>query len=153
MKKKLTSFIVAAALVLSMPTALFAAEQQSGAFVSDANAAGSDGGIMPMSVASSTVGADRTSSTSASVSAYAIFNQTASKATCTIILQEKSGSSWITATGLPTTSYGKTVYNANSIAAGKVFTVKSGKVYRAKILFSDTNSSGTSYKTRYTGSF
>lgn len=149
MKKKLTSFIVAAALVLSMPTALFAAEQQSEAFGTNASTAGNGSGIMPMSVASSTVGADRTSSTSASVSAYAIFNQTASKATCTIILQEKSGSSWITPTGIPVKSYVKTVYNENSILAGKIFTVKSGKVYRAKIVFSD----GSSIKTRYTGAF
>lgn len=152
MKKKLTSFIVAAALVLSMPTALLAAEQQPEAFVSNANTAenaGNNSGIAPMSVASSTIGADRTSSTSASVSAYAIFNQTASKATCTIILQEKSGSSWITPTGLSVTSYVKAVYGTNHIAAGKVFTVKSGKVYRAKIVFSD----GSSIKTRYTGAF
>lgn len=149
MKKKLTSFIVAAALVLSMPTALFAAEQQSEAFVSNTNVVGNDSGIMPMAIDVTSVSADRTSSTKASVSAYAAFDKTVPKATCTIILQEKSGSSWKTATGLPTTSYGKTVYNANSIAAGKVFTVTSGKIYRAKILFSD----GSSYKTRYTGSF
>lgn len=149
MKKKLTSFIVAAALVLSMPTALFAAEQQSRAFVSNASTAGSDSGIMPMSVASSTVGADRTSSTSAKVSAYAAFDKTSSEITCTIILQEKSGSSWITPTGLSVKSYVKKVYNTNSILAGKVFTVKSGKVYRAKIVFVDDNS----VKTKYTGSF
>lgn len=149
MKKKLTSFIVAAALVLSMPTALFAAEQQSEAFGTNASTARNDGGIMPMSIASTTIGADRTSSTSASISAYAIFNQTAARATCTIILQEKSGSSWVTPTGLSVTSYVKTVYGANHIAAGKVFTVKSGKVYRAKIVFSD----GSSIKTRYTGAF
>lgn len=149
MKKKLTSFIVAAALVLSMPTALFAAEQQSEAFVSNTNAAGSDSEIMPMSVASSTVSANRISSTSAEVAAYALFDQTVSKATCTITLQEKSGSSWVTATGLPVKSYVKTVYNTQSIAAGKVFTVKSGKVYRAKIIFTEPNS----IKTRYTGTF
>lgn len=152
MKKKLTSFIVAAALVLSMPTALLAAEQQPEAFVSNANTAenaGNNSGIAPMSVASSTIGASRISSTSASVSAYAAFYTTASKATCTIILQEKSGSSWVTPTGIPVKSYVKTVYNQNSITAGKAFTVKSGKVYRAKIVFAD----GSSIKTRYTGSF
>ncbi len=149
MKKRLTSFIVAAALVLSMPTALFAAEQHAETFVPNANTAGNDSGISPMSIASSTVGASRTSSTSASVSAYAAFDKIASKATCTIILQEKSGSSWVTPTGLSVKSYVKTVYNQNSIAAGRVFTVKSGKVYRAKIVFSD----GSSIKTRYTGSF
>lgn len=149
MKKKLTSFIVAAALVLSMPTALFAAEQQSGAFGTNASTAGNESGIMPMSIASSTVSANRTSSTSAEVAAYAAFDKSVSKATCTIILQEKSGSSWVTPTGIPVKSYVKTVYNSHSIAAGKVFTVKSGKVYRAKIVFTEPNS----IKTRYTGSF
>ncbi len=149
MKKKLTSFIVAAALVLSMPTALFAAEQQSEAFGTNANTVGTDSGIMPMSIASTTIGADRTSSTRAEIAAYAAFDKTAAKATCTIILQEKSGSSWVTPTGIPVKSYVKTVYNQNSITAGKAFTVKSGKVYRAKIVFSD----GSSIKTRYTGSF
>lgn len=149
MKKKLTSFIVAAALVLSMPTALFAAEQQSEAFGTNANAAGNDSGIIPMAIDSSTIGASRISSTSASVSAYAAFDKTVSKATCTIILQEKSGSSWVTPTGIPVKSYVKTVYNQNSITAGKAFTVKSGKVYRAKIVFAEPNS----IKTRYTGSF
>lgn len=149
MKKKLTSFIVAAALVLSMPTALFAAEQQSGEFGTNASTARSDSGIMPMAIDVTSVSADRTSSTSAKVSAYAAFDKTSSVATCTIILQEKSGSSWVTPTGLSVKSYVKKVYNANSILAGKVFTVKSGKVYRAKIVFVDD----TSVKTKYTGSF
>lgn len=152
MKKKLTSFIVAAALVLSMPTALLAAEQQPEAFVSNANTAenaGNNSGIAPMAIDNTTISANRTSSTSAEVAAYAAFDKTVAKATCTIILQEKSGSSWITATGLSATSYVKTAYNTSSIAAGKVFTVKSGKVYRAKIVFND----GSSIKTRYTGSF
>lgn len=149
MKKKLTSFIVAAALVLSMPTALFAAEQQSEAFGTNASTAGNDNGIMPMAVDNTTISANRISSTSAEVAAYAAFDTTVAKATCTIILQEKSGSSWVTPTGLSVKSYVKTVYNKSSIAAGKVFTVKSGKVYRAKIVFVEPNS----IKTRYTGSF
>lgn len=149
MKKKLTSFIVAAALVLSMPTALFAAEQQSEAFGTNANTAETDSGIMPMAIDNTTISANRISSTSAEVAAYAAFDTTVAKATCTIILQEKSGSSWVTPTGLSVKSYVKTVYNKSSIAAGKVFTVKSGKVYRAKIVFVEPNS----IKTRYTGSF
>lgn len=155
MKKKLTCFIFAAALVLSMPTALFAAETGTTPTtpIGQAIIDGGDGGIAVTSVDSSNISASRISSTSANVSAYAAFNTTATKATCTIILQEKSGSSWITPSGLSVTSYVKTVYNANSITAGKTFAVKSGKVYRAKILFSDTNSSGTYYRTRYTGSF
>lgn len=149
MKKKLTSFILAAAMVLAMPTALFATETQSADSAIDINAVGNDIGIAPMSVASTTIGSSRISSTSASVTAYAAFDKSVSKATCTIILQEKSGSSWKTATGIPVTTYIKNVYNQNSIAASRVFTVKSGKVYRAKIVFTEPSS----IKTQYTGSF
>ena len=114
---------------------------------------GGDAGIAPMSTTTSNIGASRYSATSCNVSAFAVFSKTASKATCTITLQEKYNGSWRTATGLPVHSYVKIVYNKSSITAGKTFTLKSGKVYRAKIVFTDTNSSGTSYKTRYTGSF
>lgn len=109
--------------------------------------------IAPMSVAASNIGTTRYSGTSGNVSAYACFSKTASKATCTIKLQEKYNDTWRTATGLSVNTYIKTVYDKTSISAGKTFTLKSGKVYRAKITFSDTNSNGTFYKTRYTGSF
>lgn len=109
--------------------------------------------ITPMSVSSSYIGATRYSKTSGKVSASAGFTRKASKATCSITLQEKYNGSWRTATGLSVRAYVKTQYNTYSIAAARTFTLKSGKVYRAKIVFSDKNSSGTYYKTRYTGSF
>ena len=152
MKKRLLTFIMAAAMVLSIPTALFAAEQNTpepGA----ATVTADGGAIAPQSTTSSDVGASRSSSTSGSVTAYASFDKKATKATCTIILQEKYNGSWRTATGLPAYSYVKTVSNAYSITASKSFTLKSGTVYRAKVVFSDTNSDGTHYTTRYTGSF
>lgn len=156
MKKKLTSFVLAAALVMSLPVAVSAAETAPAINLEPIVTAVSDGGagaVSPMSVSSSTIGSDRLSNTSGKVSAYATFNGTASRAVCQIFLQEKSGDSWRTATGVPVTAYSKTVYNTNSITAGKVFTLISGKVYRAKIVFADTIKGTTYTKTRYTGSF
>lgn len=152
MKKRLLTFIMAAAMVLSMPTALFAAEQNTpepGAVTVTADG----GAIAPQSTNTSNVGASRSSSTSGSVSAYASFDEKATKATCTIILQEKYNGSWRTATGLPAYSYVKSASNTYTISASKAFTLKSGTVYRAKVVFADTNSSGTHYQTKYTGSF
>lgn len=155
MKRKLTAFILAAFLVMSLPMAASAAELTENATepVTAAISDGGDGGVSVMSVSSSSVSADRTSNTKGTVSAYAAFTGTASKATCTIYLQEKYNGSWRTATGLSTTSYTKTVHNENSIAAGKNFTLISGKVYRAKIVFTDTIQGTTYTKTRFTGSF
>lgn len=152
MKKRLLTFVMAAAMVLSMPAALFAAEQNTPE-TGTATLTADEGAIVPQSATSATVGASRLSSTSGSVSASASFNVKATKATCTIILQEKYNGSWRTATGLPAYSYVKTVYDVYSIGASKTFTLKSGTVYRAKVTFTDTNSSGTYYKTCYTGSF
>lgn len=155
MKKKLTAFILAAALVMSLPMAASAAALTENITepVTAAISDGGDGGVSVMSVASSNIGADRHSNTSGTVTAYALFSGTASKAVCQIYLQEKYNGSWRSATGLSTTSYSKTVYNKNSITAAKTFTLKSGKVYRAKIVFIDTINGTTHTKTRYTGSF
>lgn len=155
MKKKLTAFILAAALVMSLPAAASAAELTDNSLepVTAAISDGGDGGISLMSTASTDIGADRTSNTKGTVTAYALFTKTVSKAVCQIYLQEKYNGSWRTATGVPTTAYSKTVYKKNSIAAAKTFTLKKGKVYRAKIVFADTTNGNTTTKTRYTGSF
>lgn len=152
MKKKLASFILASALVMSLPMAASAAELTTGN-LEPIGSAISEGDASVMSVASSNIGASRLSSTSGNVSAYAAFSGTATKAICTMYLQESYNGSWRTATGLSTTSYTKTVYNTNSISASKTFTLKSGKTYRAKIVFNDTIGGTTYTKTRYTGAF
>lgn len=152
MKKKLASFILAAALVMSLPMAASAAELTTGN-LEPIGSAISEGDASVMSVSSSSIGADRTSSTKGIVEAYATFSGTATKAVCYIYLQESYNGSWRTATGLSTTSYIKTAYNCNSISAGKTFTLISGKTYRAKIVFTDTIGGTTYTKTRYTGSF
>lgn len=149
MKKKLLSLLLAAAVVLSMPMALFAAEATPADTPASLEAADENIGIAPASVATSNIGTSRYSSTSGNVSAYASFNKVSSKATCTITLQEKYNGSWRTATGLPVKSYIKTVYNKDYIAASKTFTLKSGTVYRAKVVFND----GSSIKTSYSGAF
>lgn len=117
--------------------------------------AGSDTGLelTPVKVTTGSAGASRHSGTSGSVTAYASFNAKATKASCTITLQEKYNGSWRTATGLPVKAYSKSVSNSYSIAASKTFTLKSGKTYRAKAYIIDTTSSGTYYKTIYTGAF
>lgn len=154
MKKKLISFFVAAAMVMSMPTAIFASEAPTSEPAQ--RTAGIDGSaeISPMTTTSATVGATRISSTKGSVTAFASFSRKASKASCTVTLQYKSsGGSWLTATGLPVYSYIKRANNVYSISISKTFTLKKGKVYRAKVVFSDTNSDGTYYRTVYSGSF
>lgn len=153
MKKKLLSFALAAAMMLSMPTALFAAETSTAEPINNPGTCTDGAEISPMSTTSATVGASRISSTKGSVSASASFSTKATTAKCAITLQEKYNGSWRTATGIPVISYVKTVKNTYSIGASKTFTLKSGKTYRAKVVFSDTNSGGTYYRTSYTGAF
>lgn len=153
MKRRLACFIFAAAMALSIPAAAFAAETPALPTDPIESEATVGGEASVMSVATSSISADRLSNTSGTVSAYARFTTTASKAVCYIYLQEKYNGSWRTATGLGTTSYVRTSYNCNSISAGKTFTLISGKVYRAKIVFADTINGTLSTKTRYTGSF
>ena len=153
MKKKLLSFALAAAMMLSMPTVLFAAETATAEPINNPGTCTDGAEISPMSTNTINVGATRKSNTSGSVSAYASFNAKATKATCTITIQVKSNGSWKNATDLPVYSYTKTVSNTYSVSASKSFTLKSGKVYRARIMISDTNSSGTYNRTKYTGSF
>ena len=154
MKKKLASFILSAALVLSLPVAVSAAEVSAVNPEPVSITGGSETGeISPASASTSSVGATRHGPTSGSVSAYASFSGTASKAVCSIFLQEKYNGSWRTATGVPVTVYVKTAYNTSSIAAGKTFTLVRGKVYRAKVIFTDTINGVTYAITRYTGAF
>lgn len=153
MKKKLLSFALAAAMMLSMPTALFAAETSTAEPINNPGTCTDGAEISPMSTNTSNVGATRISNTSGSVSAYASFSAKATKASCTIMLQVKSNGSWVLATDLPVHTYVKNASNTYTISASRTFTLKSGKVYRAKIVFTDTNSSGTYSKTKYTGSF
>lgn len=153
MKRKILIFVLSAIVALSMPTALFATEIEPVDIEPSQVTVNDDSGISLMSINSATVGASRKSNTSCSVSAHASFNVKATKATCTITLQEKYNGSWRTATNIPVVSYVKIVYDSYTITASRTFTLNSGKVYRAKVVFTDQNSSGTSLKTCYSGSF
>jgi len=153
MKKRLACFIFAAAMVLSLPAAAFAADTPTLPTEPIESGATVGGDVSVMSVSTSAVNTDRLSNTSGKVIAYATFTGTASKAVCIIYLQEKYNGSWRTATGLGTTSYTKTAYNTKSITAGKTFTLISGKTYRAKVVFTDTVNGATSTKTHYSGAF
>ena len=119
----------------------------------DENPSGAGAGFAPMATTTNSIGASRYSSTSGNVSAYASFDRKATSASCTIILQERYNGAWRNATGVPVKIYRKTTTDSYSISAARTFTLVKGKVYRAKIRFVDTNSTGTYYKTRYTGSF
>lgn len=147
MKKKLLSFVIAAAMVMGIPAAL-----------------GSAGLNMPDEVTvapvtanakttTSSVGSTRKSATKATISAYGSFDRKATKAICTVVLQEKYSGGWRLARGLSQSSYTKKSYDTYSITVSKSFTVKSGKVYRAKVIFTDVNSKGEHIWVRYTGSF
>lgn len=152
MKKKAISFLLAAVLVLSMPTALFAAEVSPVTPITDP-VTSSDTGIAPMSTTTANIGVSRISSTKGSVSAYGSFDEKAKSAICSITIQVKSNGIWKTASDLPVYSYIKTAYNVYAISASKTFTLKSGKTYRAKVVFTDTNTTGTHISTYYSGSF
>jgi len=153
MKKRLACFIFAAAMVLSLPAAAFAADTPTLPTEPIENEASVGGDVSVMSISSTTVGVDRLSNTSGKVTAYSSFSKTASSATCIISLQEKYNGSWRTATGLGTTSYLKTAYNTKSITSSKTFTLIKGKTYRAKVVFRATIN-GTIYsKTHYSGAF
>ena len=147
MKKKLVSFVIAAAMVLGIPSAMGSAGIEMP----------EDTAIAPVTASAKTttssIGSTRISSTKASVSAYGSFDKKAKKAVCTIALQEKNNGKWRSATGLTKKSYTKTATSTYSISASHKFTVKSGKVYRAKIIITDKNSSGEFLKVRYTGAF
>ena len=153
MKKRLACFIFAAAMALSVPAAAFAADSPAlpiDPIESEANVGGE---ASVMSFVSTNIGVTRNSSTSGTINAYATFSSTATRAVCIIYLQEKYNGSWRAATGLGTTSYTKTAYNTKSIAAGKTFTLKSGKVYRAKVAFTHVINGTTYTQTKYSGSF
>ena len=153
MKRRLACFIFAAAMALSIPAAAFAAETPALPTDPIESEATVGGEASVMSVATTTINTDRTSNTSGNINVYARFSSTVSKAVCTIYLQEKYNGSWRTATGLGTTSYTKTAYNCNSMIAGKTFTLIKGKVYRAKVVITDTMNGTVYTKTRYSGSF
>ncbi len=140
-------------MVLSLPAAAFAADAPTLPTEPIETGATVGGEVSVRSIDSSIVNTDRLTKTSGKVSTYASFSGAASRAVCTITLQEKYNGSWRTATGLGTISYTKTAYNTKSISAGKTFTLISGKTYRAKVRFTAVIGGTTYATTHYSGAF
>ncbi|MCO7122967.1 hypothetical protein NIA71_13535 [Ihubacter massiliensis] len=102
---------------------------------------------------SATVNANRTSNTSARVSADITYTTTVDSATNKITLQEKYNGSWRTATGVPVKTVSRTKSNVRSLSLPYTFTLVKGKVYRAKADFTSKKGSSTITKTFYSNVF
>lgn len=100
-----------------------------------------------------TLTTNRTSNTSATVSASADFDGIKDSCTCKITLQEKYSGSWRTATGVPKKTASASKSNSAGILFSTKFTLVKGKVYRIKAKFTDTKGSRTTSATYYSGSF
>lgn len=109
--------------------------------------------VVNAEVASATLSTDRTSNTSATVSASAGFDGIKDSITCTITLQEKYNGSWRKATGVTKKTASMTKKNTGSILFATKFTLVKGKVYRIKAKFTDKKGSRTTSSTYYSGSF
>lgn len=102
---------------------------------------------------SATLYTNRTSNTSARVSADITYNVTVSSCTNKITLQEKYNGSWRTATGVPVKTVSKTRTNVSSLSLPYTFTLVKGKVYRIKAVFTSKYGSTTTTKTCYSSTF
>lgn len=109
--------------------------------------------VVNAEVASATLSTDRTSNTSATVSARAGFDGIKDSITCTITLQEKYNGSWRKATGVTKKTASMTKKNTGSILLATKFTLVKGKVYRIKAKFTDKKGSRTTSSTYYSGTF
>lgn len=126
------------------------------AFASDApavSAAGDENQIQPRNVNYCTIEVERLSSTSGRSIVDCTFSGRVEWATCDVTLQEKSGSSWVTATGVSPTSASKTVYDTNSLYMVSYWDLISGKTYRVKVVLKDKINSVTYTNTYYSDPF
>lgn len=110
-------------------------------------------GIACAKVTSASISVTRYSNTSGKVSVDVDFLQTASSCSAKIVLQEKYDGSWRTATGVPVTTAIIKKSNSDYIFGSYTFTLKKGKVYRAKVTFTDKHNTTTSSSTYYSSSF
>lgn len=100
-----------------------------------------------------TLTTNRTSNTSATVSASANFDSIKDSCSCTITLQEKYKGSWRKATGVSKKTATLSKSNSAGILLSTKFTLIKGKVYRIKAKFTDKDGSRTTSSTYYSGSF
>lgn len=95
----------------------------------------------------------RTSNTSARATADVTHSETVATATIKMTLQEKYNGSWRTATGVPVKTVSKTKSKTSSFSLPYTFTLKKGKVYRVKAIFTSKKGTTTKTLTLYTGAF
>lgn len=96
---------------------------------------------------------NRTSNTSARVSAYITYTRTVKSVKTKITLQEKYNGSWRTATGVPVKTVSKTKSNVTGLFLPYTLTLVKGKVYRIKAVFTNVYGSTTTSQTAYSGAF
>lgn len=150
MKKKFLSLILALAMILSMTTALSYATEVSGYNEETVTVENAEA----RSTTSTSFSTKRFSDTKAAASAGVIFSKTADKYTVAVVLQKKSGDSWVTATDV----YGSVHYyrgtNKSSVLTDDTWNVKDGGLYRVKCISTDSYDNGASYTyTAYSSSF
>ncbi len=100
-----------------------------------------------------TINTNRTSNTSATITANANFDGVKDSCTCKITLQEKYNGSWRKATGVTKKTASLTEKDCASILFSTKFTLIKGKVYRVKVAFTDKKGSRTTTSSYYSGSF
>lgn len=96
---------------------------------------------------------NRTSNTSARVSADITYTRTVKSVKTKITLQEKYNGSWRTATGVPVKTVSKTNSNVTGLVLPYTLTLVKGKVYRIKAVFTNVYGSTTTSQTAYSGAF
>lgn len=90
--------------------------------------------VQPMAVGHWSIATDRPSSTKASVSGYAVFNDEATYATMRTFLQYKSGDNWYNVTSCSPTGFVAERTNTVKISSGGTFkNVSANKIYRGAI--------------------
>jgi len=109
--------------------------------------------ITPYNTGIVSIAVERLSNTSGESIVDCMFNAAVSSATCTMLLQEKSGTSWVTATGVSPTT--QTVSNDTSVSLYTVnrWNLTAGKNYRIKVTIKDTTNTGTYTNVYYSPSF
>ncbi|MBC6680173.1 hypothetical protein [Zhenpiania hominis] len=109
--------------------------------------------VVNAKVIAASINTNRTSNTSATVSASGDFDGIKDSCTCKITLQEKYNGSWRKATGVTKKTASLTEKNTISLLFSTKFTLIKGKVYRVKVTFTDKKGTRSTSSTYYSGSF
>lgn len=110
-------------------------------------------GTASASVSSASIGVTRISSTSGRVTVGVNFTRKATSCSAKIVLQEKYNGSWRTSTGVPVSTVIFKGTNTDYMYKSYTFKLKSGKVYRPKVTFTDKRGTSTSSATYYGPAF